>query len=110
MTGSEGYRKRALGVYVDGAHRRSSSTKLSLTETCRGLTGRRCPFWLGAQCLTRRYSGRKGSAVKRRATLIGGSSEIWPDKALLASKAKPYHNGGVTLFVLQQKSYAILIL
>ena len=37
--------------------------------------------------------------MKRRATLIGGSSEIWPDKALVTRKEKPYPNGGVTLFI-----------
>ena len=57
MTGSERYRKRASGVHVNGAYSRNSSTKLPLTENRRGLTGRRCPFWLGAQCLTRRNSG-----------------------------------------------------
>lgn len=49
MTGSEGYRKRALGVDVDHAQCRSSSTHQAfVTETCRGFTGRRCPFWLKA--------------------------------------------------------------
>ena len=37
--------------------------------------------------------------MKRHATLVGGCSETWPDQVLVTSKAKPYPNGGVTLFI-----------
>ena len=37
--------------------------------------------------------------MERHAALIRDSSEVWPDRALVTSKAKPDHNGVVTLFI-----------
>ena len=96
MTGSGSYRKRALGVHVDGAH--------TLVGT--HLPSFRWPKsvepWLADDVLS--GLGRNASLAntldgKDRLWRIGDSSEIWLDKALVTSKEKPYPNGGVTLFI-----------